>query len=179
MLRARPLHDRVAVKRIEAEDWTIGGIIMPDTAKEKPSQGESVAVGPLRARRSRPGRTDRPQDRCSGAVRQMVWRRGQDRQRRTPDHEGERCHGRGDRGRGEEKGRVAFFAISLSSVISRRLVAVQLGRALTQNDEALVLAVIRFHPHTWEDLGLPRFKERGRNVVLADFQKPKRRGLRI
>jgi chaperonin GroES len=45
MLRARPLHDRVAVKRIEAEDRTIGGIIMPDIAKEKPSQGESVAVG--------------------------------------------------------------------------------------------------------------------------------------
>jgi chaperonin GroES len=41
----RPLHDRVAVKRIEAEDRTIGGIIMPDPAKEKPSQGESVAVG--------------------------------------------------------------------------------------------------------------------------------------
>jgi chaperonin GroES len=41
-----PLHDRVVVKRIEAEDKTTGGIIIPDTAKEKPSQGEIVAVGP-------------------------------------------------------------------------------------------------------------------------------------
>ena len=41
----RPLHDRVVVKRIEAEDKTAGGIIIPDTAKEKPSQGEVIAVG--------------------------------------------------------------------------------------------------------------------------------------
>ncbi len=41
-----PLHDRVVVKRIEAEDKTAGGIIIPDTAKEKPSQGEVIAVGP-------------------------------------------------------------------------------------------------------------------------------------
>jgi chaperonin GroES len=45
-MRFRPLHDRVVVKRIEAEDKTTGGIIIPDTAKEKPSQGEIVAVGP-------------------------------------------------------------------------------------------------------------------------------------
>ena len=42
----RPLHDRVLVKRVEAEEKTAGGIIIPDTAKEKPSQGEVVAVGP-------------------------------------------------------------------------------------------------------------------------------------
>jgi chaperonin GroES len=42
----RPLHDRVVVKRIEAEEKTKGGIIIPDTAKEKPSQGEVKAVGP-------------------------------------------------------------------------------------------------------------------------------------
>ena len=42
----RPLHDRVVVKRIEAEEKTTGGIIIPDTAKEKPSQGEVIAVGP-------------------------------------------------------------------------------------------------------------------------------------
>ena len=42
----RPLHDRVVVKRIDAESKTKGGIIIPDTAKEKPSQGEVVAVGP-------------------------------------------------------------------------------------------------------------------------------------
>jgi chaperonin GroES len=42
----RPLHDRVVVKRIDAEEKTRGGIIIPDTAKEKPSQGEVTAVGP-------------------------------------------------------------------------------------------------------------------------------------
>ncbi|UJX45163.1 co-chaperone GroES [Xanthobacter sp. YC-JY1] len=42
----RPLHDRVVVKRIEAEQKSAGGIIIPDTAKEKPQQGEVVAVGP-------------------------------------------------------------------------------------------------------------------------------------
>jgi len=42
----RPLHDRVVVKRIEAEEKSVGGIIIPDTAKEKPQQGEVVAVGP-------------------------------------------------------------------------------------------------------------------------------------
>jgi chaperonin GroES len=42
----RPLHDRVVVKRIDAEAKTKGGIIIPDTAKEKPSQGEITAVGP-------------------------------------------------------------------------------------------------------------------------------------
>ena len=41
----RPLHDRVVVKRIDAEARTAGGIIIPDTAKEKPQQGEVVAVG--------------------------------------------------------------------------------------------------------------------------------------
>ncbi|MGA7451208.1 MAG: co-chaperone GroES [Rhodoplanes sp.] len=42
----RPLHDRVVVKRIEAEEKTVGGIIIPDTAKEKPQQGEVISVGP-------------------------------------------------------------------------------------------------------------------------------------
>ena len=42
----RPLHDRVLVKRVEAEEKTAGGIIIPDTAKEKPMEGEVVAAGP-------------------------------------------------------------------------------------------------------------------------------------
>ena len=42
----RPLHDRVVVKRLESEEKTKGGIIIPDTAKEKPQEGEIVAVGP-------------------------------------------------------------------------------------------------------------------------------------
>ena len=45
-MQFRPLHDRVVLKRIEADSKTTGGIIIPDTAKEKPSQGEIVAVGP-------------------------------------------------------------------------------------------------------------------------------------
>ena len=45
-MKFRPLHDRVVVRRLEAEEKTAGGIIIPDTAKEKPSQGEVIAVGP-------------------------------------------------------------------------------------------------------------------------------------
>lgn len=45
-MKFRPLHDRVAVKRIEGEEKSKGGIIIPDTVKEKPSEGEVVAVGP-------------------------------------------------------------------------------------------------------------------------------------
>jgi chaperonin GroES len=46
LMKFRPLHDRVVVKRIDAEEKTKGGIIIPDTAKEKPQEGEVVAVGP-------------------------------------------------------------------------------------------------------------------------------------
>lgn len=42
----RPLHDRVVVRRVESEEKTAGGIIIPDTAKEKPQEGEVLAVGP-------------------------------------------------------------------------------------------------------------------------------------
>ena len=45
-MKFRPLHDRVVIRRIEGEDKTKGGIIIPDTAKEKPQEGEVVAVGP-------------------------------------------------------------------------------------------------------------------------------------
>ena len=45
-MKFRPLHDRVVIKRIEADEKSSGGIIIPDTAKEKPSQGEVIAVGP-------------------------------------------------------------------------------------------------------------------------------------
>jgi chaperonin GroES len=46
MARFRPLHDRVLLKRVDAEEKTPGGIIIPDTAKEKPVEGEVLAVGP-------------------------------------------------------------------------------------------------------------------------------------
>jgi chaperonin GroES len=45
-MKFRPLHDRIVVKRIDAEEKTAGGIIIPDSAQEKPSQGEVIAVGP-------------------------------------------------------------------------------------------------------------------------------------
>jgi len=45
-MKFRPLHDRVVVRRLEAEEKTTGGIIIPDTAKEKPMEGEVIAVGP-------------------------------------------------------------------------------------------------------------------------------------
>jgi chaperonin GroES len=45
-MQFRPLHDRVVVRRVDAEEKTAGGIIIPDTAKEKPQEGEIVAVGP-------------------------------------------------------------------------------------------------------------------------------------
>lgn len=45
-MKFRPLHDRVVVRRIDAETKTLGGIIIPDTAQEKPQQGEIVAAGP-------------------------------------------------------------------------------------------------------------------------------------
>jgi chaperonin GroES len=46
--RVKPLHDRIIVKRLEEEDKSKGGIIIPDTAKEKPQQGKVIAVGPGR-----------------------------------------------------------------------------------------------------------------------------------
>ena len=45
-MKFRPLHDRVVVRRVESESRTAGGIIIPDTAKEKPQEGEIIAVGP-------------------------------------------------------------------------------------------------------------------------------------
>jgi len=68
----RPLHDRVLVRRVEADEKTSGGIIIPDTAKEKPQEGEVVAVGgaprPTRARSRRS--TSRPATRsCSASGR--------------------------------------------------------------------------------------------------------------
>jgi chaperonin GroES len=45
-MQFRPLHDRVVVRRLEQEEKTVGGIIIPDTAKEKPQEGEIIAVGP-------------------------------------------------------------------------------------------------------------------------------------
>ena len=102
-MKFRPLHDRVVVRRIEAEEKSAGGIIIPDTAKEKPSQGKVIAVGP--GGRDEAGKLipHRRQSRRPRAVRQMVGHRSQARRRRTPDHEGERHHGRHRGRRRQEK----------------------------------------------------------------------------
>ena len=51
-MKFRPLHDRVVVRRVEEDTKTKGGIIIPDTAQEKPMQGEIIAVGPAAAMRA-------------------------------------------------------------------------------------------------------------------------------
>src|SRR3546814_6243956 len=63
----RPLHDRVVIRRIEEDEKTAGGIIIPDTAKEKPSQGEVVAVGP--GARNEKGETIAPDVKVGDVVR--------------------------------------------------------------------------------------------------------------
>ena len=66
-MKFRPLHDRVVVRRIEENMKTAGGIIIPDTAKEKPMQGE------ITPRRERQARVPRREEGRQGAVRQVVW----------------------------------------------------------------------------------------------------------
>ena len=94
LMKFRPLHDRVVVRRIEGEEKTKGGIIIPDTAKEKPQEGEVVAVGP--GARDEAGRINAPdvKSRRPHPVRQVVRHRGQDRRSGPPDHEGIRHPGR-------------------------------------------------------------------------------------
>jgi co-chaperonin GroES (HSP10) len=108
-MKFRPLHDRVVVKRIDAEDKTAGGIIIPDSAKEKPSQGEILSVGP--GGRDEAGKLI-PID-LKGALRQMVRQRGQAGRPGTADHEGKRHHGRSHRSaRRQEESRVSASQFS-------------------------------------------------------------------
>ena len=103
----RPLHDRVVVRRLESEEKTKGGIIIPDTAKEKPQEGEVVAVGP--GGRDEAGKLV-PLDVKAGdrVLFGMVGHRGQARGRGAPDHEGVRHHGRARRARFQEEGRLTL-----------------------------------------------------------------------
>ena len=88
-MKFRPLHDRVVVRRIEEDKKTAGGIIIPDTVKEKPMQGEVIAVGP--GVRDESGKIV-PLDLKKGdCVLFGKWAHGsQDRWRRAGDHERER-----------------------------------------------------------------------------------------
>ena len=88
----RPLHDRVLIRRVGQEEKSRGGIIIPDTAQEKPMEGEIVAVGPAPAARTvrcNPWRS-RPATACCSA---SVRHRGQARRRRADHHERIRHHG--------------------------------------------------------------------------------------
>ncbi len=78
-MKFRPLHDRVVVRRIEEDTKTTGGIIIPDTAKEKPMQGEVIAVGA--GARDDAGKLIALDVKAwrPGAVRQVVRHRSQDR----------------------------------------------------------------------------------------------------
>ena len=93
-MKFRPLHDRVVVRRIEAEEKTKGGIIIPDTAKEKPQEGEIVAVGP--GARDESGKLVALDVKAGDRVLFGKWSgtEVQDRRRGPPDHEGIRHHGR-------------------------------------------------------------------------------------
>ena len=101
-MKFRPLHDRVVVHRVEEDERSTGGIIIPDTAKEKPSQGEVRSVGP--GARDEHGELVKPDLEVGDRILfgKMVGHRGNDRRRRAVDHEGIRHHGRA-RGRGEEQ----------------------------------------------------------------------------
>ena len=106
-MKFRPLHDRVVIRGLEGEEKTKGGIIIPDTAQEKPQEGEVVAVGPG-ARDEGQAHPHRSQGRRSGVVRQMVGHRSEDRWRRTPHHEGIRRHGGARRRQGQQEGRIGL-----------------------------------------------------------------------
>ena len=82
LMNFRPLHDRVVIKLVDEETRTQGGMIIPDTAKEKPQEGEIVAVG-AGARKERGEIVPLRQGRRPRAVRQMVRHRSQDRRRRA------------------------------------------------------------------------------------------------
>ena len=93
-MKFRPLHDRVVVRRIEAEEKTKGGIIIPDTAKEKPQEGEIVAVGP--GARDESGKLVPLDVKKGDRVLFGKWSGTEVRDRwpGSPDHEGIRHHGR-------------------------------------------------------------------------------------
>ena len=105
-MKFRPLHDRVVVKRIDAEEKTSGGIIIPDTAKEKPSQGEIVAVGP--GGRDEAGKLIPIDLKVGDRVLFGKWSGTEVKidDVGSPDHEGKRHHGRSRRDRRPQEGRV-------------------------------------------------------------------------
>ena len=102
-MKFRPLHDRVVIRRIEGEEKTKGGIIIPDTAKEKPQEGEVIAVGP--GARDDKGKVVPSELKAGDRVLFGKWSgNGSRDRRRGSDHEGIRRHGRPRRRRRGEEG---------------------------------------------------------------------------
>ena len=105
-MQFRPLHDRVVVRRIEADQKTAGGIIIPDTAKEKPQEGEVLAVGP--GTRDESGRLVPLDLKAGDRVLFGKWSGTEVKidGGRPADHEGERRPGRDPGRRPRAQGRV-------------------------------------------------------------------------
>ena len=113
-MKFRPLHDRVVVKRIDAEEKTAGGIIIPDTAKEKPSQGEVIAVGP--GGRDESGKLIPIDIQVGDRVLFGKWSGTEEDRRPGPaHHEGERHHGRSHRCRRLQEGGLRLTATNAPS----------------------------------------------------------------
>ena len=85
-MKIRPLHDRILVKRLEDEAKTKGGIIIPDTAKEKPQEAHRHRGRARQGQRRRQGHAPRREEGRQGAVRQVLRQRDHARRRRAPDH---------------------------------------------------------------------------------------------
>ena len=92
-MKFRPLHDRVVIRRAEGDIKSKGGIIIPDNAKEKPQEGEVIAVGP--GSRDESGKLIPLDVKAGDLILFGKWsgHRGQDRRRGPSDHEGGRHHG--------------------------------------------------------------------------------------
>ncbi len=119
-MKFRPLHDRVVVKRIDAEEKTSGGIIIPDTAKEKPSQGEIIAVGP--GGRDEAGKLIPIDLKVGDRVLFGKWSGTEVKidGRRPPDHEGVRHPWRaGRQRRRQEESRLSIHSILRDASLPR------------------------------------------------------------
>ena len=90
-----PLNDKIVVERLEADDKTAGGIILPDTAKEKPKQGKVLSAGRGQAARQRQAAAVPGEGRRQGAVHQLRRQRGQRGRQGVPGHDRGRHPGGG------------------------------------------------------------------------------------
>ena len=121
-MKFRPLHDRVVIERIDAEAKTAGGIIIPDTAQEKPQQGKVIAVGP--GGRDESGKLIPIDVKVGDRILFGKWSGTEVKidGDRVSHHERERHHGSAGRGRGQEEGRLMlqiFFLRNRTAAASK------------------------------------------------------------